>query len=160
VLVVAADDGVIAATVEAIDHAHAAEVPIIVAVNKIDKPDAMPDRVKKQLADRGLMPEDWGGTTVFVDVSAKKKTNLNLLMEMICLVADLQELRAKPARSARGVVLEAKLDRGRGPVATVLVQDGTLHTSDNFVVGNVYGKSAPCSTIAARSWKKLHLPRR
>ncbi|HZS97992.1 MAG TPA: translation initiation factor IF-2 [Terriglobales bacterium] len=140
VLVVAADDGVMPQTLEAIDHAHAAEVPIIVAVNKIDKPEAMPDRVKKQLADRGLMPEDWGGTTVFVDVSAKKKTNLNLLMEMICLVADLQELRANPARSASGVVLEAKLDRGRGPVATVLVQDGTLHTSDNFVVGNVYGK--------------------
>ncbi|HZE28077.1 MAG TPA: translation initiation factor IF-2 [Terriglobales bacterium] len=140
VLVVAADDGVMPQTLEAIDHAHAAEVPIIVAVNKIDKPEALPDRVKKQLADRGLMPEDWGGTTVFVDVSAKKKTNLNLLMEMICLVADLQELRANPDRSASGVVLEAKLDRGRGPVATVLVQDGTLHTSDNFVVGNVYGK--------------------
>jgi translation initiation factor IF-2 len=140
VLVVAADDGVMPQTLEAIDHAHAAEVPIIVAVNKIDKPDAMPDRVKKQLADRGLMPEDWGGTTVFVDVSAKKKTNLNLLMEMICLVADLQELRANPDRSASGVVLEAKLDRGRGPVATVLVQDGTLRASDNFVVGNVYGK--------------------
>ena len=140
VLVVAADDGVMPQTLEAIDHAHAAEVPIIVAVNKIDKPDAMPDRVKKQLADRGLMPEDWGGTTVFVDVSAKKKTNLNLLMEMICLVADLQELRANPDRSASGVVLEAKLDRGRGPVATVLVQDGTLRTGDNFVVGNVYGK--------------------
>ena len=140
VLVVAADDGVMPQTLEAIDHAHAAEVPIIVAVNKIDKPEAMPDRVKKQLADRGLMPEDWGGTTVFVDVSAKKKTNLNLLMEMICLVADLQELRANPTRSASGVVLEAKLDRGRGPVATVLVQDGTLRTSDNFVVGNVYGK--------------------
>jgi translation initiation factor IF-2 len=140
VLVVAADDGVMPQTLEAIDHAHAAEVPIIVAVNKIDKPDALPDRVKKQLADRGLMPEDWGGTTVFVDVSAKKKTNLNLLMEMICLVADLQELRANPDRSASGVVLEAKLDRGRGPVATVLVQDGTLRASDNFVVGNVYGK--------------------
>ena len=140
VLVVAADDGVMPQTLEAIDHAHAAEVPIIVAVNKIDKPEAMPDRVKKQLADRGLMPEDWGGTTVFVDVSAKKKTNLNLLMEMICLVADLQELRANPERSASGVVLEAKLDRGRGPVATVLVQDGTLRTGDNFVVGNVYGK--------------------
>jgi len=140
VLVVAADDGVMPQTLEAIDHAHAAEVPIIVAVNKIDKPDAMPDRVKKQLADRGLMPEDWGGTTVFVDVSAKQKTNLNLLMEMICLVADLQELRATPDRPASGVVLEAKLDRGRGPVATVLVQNGTLHTSDNFVVGNVYGK--------------------
>ncbi len=140
VLVVAADDGVMPQTLEAIDHAHAAEVPIIVAVNKIDKPDAMPDRVKKQLADRGLMPEAWGGTTVFVDVSAKQKTNLNLLMEMICLVADLQELKATPERPASGVVLEAKLDRGRGPVATVLVQNGTLHTSDNFVVGNVYGK--------------------
>jgi translation initiation factor IF-2 len=140
VLVVAADDGVMPQTLEAIDHAHAAEVPIIVAVNKIDKPDALPDRVKKQLADRGLMPEDWGGTTVFVDVSAKQRTNLNLLMEMICLVADLQELKASPDRAATGVVLEAKLDRGRGPVATVLVQNGTLRTSDNFVVGNVYGK--------------------
>jgi len=140
VLVVAADDGVMPQTVEAIDHAHAAEVPIIVAVNKVDKPDALPDRVKKQLADRGLMPEDWGGTTVFVDVSAKQKTNLNLLMEMICLVADLQELKATPERAASGVVLEAKLDRGRGPVATVLVQNGTLRTGDNFVVGNVYGK--------------------
>jgi len=140
VLVVAADDGVMPQTLEAIDHAHAAEVPIIVAVNKIDKPDALPDRVKKQLADRGLMPEDWGGTTVFVDVSAKQKTNLNLLLEMVCLVADLQELKAVPDRPATGVVLEAKLDRGRGPVATLLVQNGTLHTSDNFVVGNVYGK--------------------
>ena len=140
VLVVAADDGVMPQTLEAIDHAHAAEVPIVVAVNKIDKPDSMPDRVKKQLADRGLMPEDWGGTTVFVDVSAKQKTNLNLLMEMICLVADLQELKATPDRPATGVVLEAKLDRGRGPVATLLVQNGTLKTGDNFVVGNVYGK--------------------
>jgi translation initiation factor IF-2 len=140
VLVVAADDGVMPQTIEAIDHAHAAEVPIIVAVNKIDKPDALPDRVKKQLADRGLMPEEWGGKTVFVDVSAKKKTNLNLLMEMICLVADLGELKATPERAATGVVLEAKLDRGRGPVATVLVQNGTLNAGDNFVVGNVYGK--------------------
>jgi translation initiation factor IF-2 len=140
VLVVAADDGVMPQTIEAIDHAHAAEVPIIVAVNKIDKPGALPDRVKKQLADRGLMPEDWGGTTVFVDVSAKQKTNLNLLMEMICLVADLQELKATPDRPATGVVLEAKLDRGRGPVATLLVQNGTLHTGDNFVVGNQFGK--------------------
>ena len=140
VLVVAADDGVMPQTVEAIDHAHAAEVPIIVAVNKIDKPGALPDRVKKQLADRGLVPEEWGGKTVFVDVSAKKKTNLNLLMEMICLVADLGELKATPERAATGVVLEAKLDRGRGPVATVLVQNGTLNAGDNFVVGNVYGK--------------------
>jgi translation initiation factor IF-2 len=140
VLVTAADDGVMPQTIEAIDHAHAAEVPIIVAVNKIDKPEAMPERVKKQLADRGLLPEDWGGKTVFVDVSAKKKTNLNLLLEMICLTADLQELKATPGRAASGVVLEAKLDRGRGPVATILVQNGTLHASDNFVVGNAYGK--------------------
>ena len=140
VLVVAADDGVMPQTIEAIDHAHAAEVPIIVAVNKIDKPGALPDRVKKQLADRGLVPEEWGGKTVFVDVSAKQKTNLNLLMEMICLVADLAELKATPERAATGVVLEAKLDRGRGPVATVLVNNGTLNAGDNFVVGNVYGK--------------------
>jgi translation initiation factor IF-2 len=140
VLVTAADDGVMPQTIEAIDHAHAAEVPIIVAVNKIDKPGALPERVKKQLADRGLMPEDWGGKTVFVDVSAKQKTNLNLLMEMICLTADLQELKATPGRAASGVVLEAKLDRGRGPVGTILVQNGTLRAGDNFVVGNVYGK--------------------
>jgi len=140
VLVVAADDGVMPQTLEAIDHAHAAEVPIIVAVNKIDKPEAMPDRVKKQLGDRGLLPEEWGGKTVFVDVSAKKKTNLNLLMEMICLTADLQELKAVPGRAANGLVLEAKLDRGRGPVGTILVQNGTLRTGDNFVVGNVFGK--------------------
>ncbi len=140
VLVVAADDGVMPQTLEAMDHAKAAKVPIIVAVNKIDKPNAMPERVKKQLADRGLMPEDWGGTTVFVEVSAKQKSNLNLLMEMICLVADLQELKANPDRAATGTVLEAKLDRGRGPVATVLVQNGTLRAGDNFVAGNVYGK--------------------
>ena len=140
VLVVAADDGVMPQTIEAIDHAQAAKVPIIVAVNKVDKPDAMPDRVKKQLGDRGLLPEDWGGTTVFVDVSAKQKTNLNLLMEMICLVADLQELKASPERPAKASVIEAKLDRGRGPVATVLVQDGTLRVGDNFVVGDSWGK--------------------
>jgi translation initiation factor IF-2 len=140
VLVVAADDGVMPQTIEAIDHAKAAEVPLIVAVNKIDKPDAMPERVKKQLAARGLMPEDWGGTTVFVDVSAKQRTNLNLLMEMICLVADLQELKANPERPASGVVIEAKLDRGRGPVATVLVENGTLRTGDYYVVGNVFGR--------------------
>jgi translation initiation factor IF-2 len=140
VLVVAADDGVMPQTLEAIDHAKAAKVPLIVAVNKIDKPDALPDRVKKQLGDRGLVPEDWGGDTVFVDVSAKKHTNLNLLMEMICLVADLQNLKATPERLASGVVLEAKLDRGRGPVATVLVENGTLNVGENFVVGNVFGK--------------------
>ena len=140
VLVVAADDGVMPQTLEAMDHAKAAKVPIIVAVNKIDKPEAMLERVKKQLADRGLMPEDWGGTTVFVDVSAKKHTNLNLLMEMICLVADLGDLKANPERPATGTVVEAKVDRGRGIVATVLVQNGTLRVGDNFIVGNTFGK--------------------
>ena len=140
VLVVGADDGVMPQTLEAIDHANAAKVPLIVAVNKIDKPDAMPDRVKKQLADRGLMPEDWGGSTVFVDVSAKQRTNLNLLMEMICLVADLQELKANPERPGSGTVVEAKIDRGRGSVATVLVQNGTLRIGDNFIVGSIFGK--------------------
>jgi translation initiation factor IF-2 len=140
VLVVAADDGVMPQTLEAMDHAQAAKVPIIVAVNKIDKPEAMPDRVKKQLGDRGLLPEEWGGTTVFVDVSAKKRTNLNLLMEMICLVADLQELKANPERPGSGTVVEAKIDRGRGAVATVLAQNGTLRIGDNFIVGNTFGK--------------------
>jgi len=127
-------------TLEAMDHAKAAKVPIIVAVNKIDKAEAQPDRVKKQLADRGLMPEDWGGTTVFVDVSAKKHTNLNLLMEMICLVADLGDLKANPERPGSGTVIEGKIDRGRGAVATVLVQNGTLRIGDSFIVGNTFGK--------------------
>jgi translation initiation factor IF-2 len=140
VIVVAADDGVMPQTLEAIDHAKAANVPMIVAVNKIDKPEAQPDRVKKQLGDRGLVPEEWGGSTVFVDVSAKKRTNLDLLLEMVCLVADLQNLKATPERSAVGTVIEAKLDRGRGAVATVLVQNGTLKAQDNFVVGNTFGK--------------------
>jgi translation initiation factor IF-2 len=140
VIVVAADDGVMPQTLEAIDHAKAANVPMIVAVNKIDKPEAQPDRVKKQLGDRGLVPEDWGGSTVFVDVSAKKRINLDLLLEMICLVADLQTLKATPNRAAVGTVIEAKLDRGRGAVASVLVQNGTLKNQDNFVVGNTFGK--------------------
>jgi translation initiation factor IF-2 len=140
VIVVAADDGVMPQTLEAIDHARAANVPIIVAVNKIDKPEAQPERVKKQLADRGLVPEDWGGSTVFVDVSAKKHQNLDLLLEMICLVADIQNLKATPGRSAVGTVIEAKLDRGRGAVASVLVQNGTLRHQDSFIVGNTFGK--------------------
>jgi translation initiation factor IF-2 len=140
VVVVAADDGVMPQTLEAIDHARAANVPIIVAVNKIDKPEAQPERVKKQLADRGLVPEDWGGSTVFVDVSAKKRQNLDLLLEMICLVADLGNLKATPGRSAVGTVIEAKLDRGRGAVASVLVQNGTLRHQDSFIVGNTFGK--------------------
>ncbi|MFQ5663101.1 MAG: translation initiation factor IF-2 [Terriglobia bacterium] len=140
VLVVAADDGVMPQTLEAIDHARAAKVPMVVAVNKIDKPGALPERVKKQLADRGLVPEQWGGDTVMVEVSAKQKTNLNLLLEMILLISDLQELRANPALPATGTVLEARLDRGRGPVASVLVQDGTLRLGDPFIVGSIFGK--------------------
>jgi translation initiation factor IF-2 len=130
-------------TLEAIDHAKAADVPIIVAVNKIDKPDANPERVKKQLADRGLIPEEWaagGEGTVFVEVSAKKQINLDLLLEMICLVSDIKAPKATPGRKAVGSVLEAKLDRGRGAVATVLVQDGTLHLNDSYIVGNTFGK--------------------
>jgi len=140
VIVVAADDGVMPQTLEAIDHAKAAGVPIIVAVNKIDKPDANPDRVKQQLSDRGLAPEEWGGSTVFVEVSAKKRQNLDALLEMICLVADIANLKATPDRSAVGTVIEAKLDRGRGAVATILVQNGTLRNSDSFIMGNTFGK--------------------
>ena len=140
VLVVAADDGVMPQTLEAIDHAKAAKVPIIVAINKIDKPDAQPERIKQQLADRGLLAEDWGGDVVMVPVSAKAKTNLDLLLEMILLVADLQDLKANPARPAMGTVLEAQLDRGRGPVATVLVRNGTLRVGDYFICGSVFGR--------------------
>ena len=140
VLVVAADDGVMPQTLEAIDHARAAKVPIIVAINKIDKLGAQPDRIKQQLSDRGLLAEDWGGDTVMVPVSAKTKEGIPLLLEMILLVADVQELRANPDRPAMGSVLEAKLDRGRGPVATVLVRNGTLHVGDYFICGQVFGK--------------------
>jgi translation initiation factor IF-2 len=140
VLVVAADDGVMPQTREAIDHAKAANVPIVVAINKIDKPGANPDNVKRELAEVGLQPEDWGGTTVMVPVSAKKRQNLDQLLEMILLSADILELKANAKRSASGAVLEAKLDRGRGPVATVLVQDGTLNVGDNFIAGQVVGK--------------------
>jgi translation initiation factor IF-2 len=140
VLVVAADDGVMPQTLEAINHARAAQVPIVVAINKVDKPDAMPERVKKQLADRGLAPEEWGGDTVLVEVSAKQRQNLDLLLEMILLVADLQALKANPDRLASGTVLEAKLDKGRGPVATIIVQNGTLRVGDSIIIGAIYGK--------------------
>jgi len=140
VLVVAADDGVMPQTREAIDHAKAANVPIIVAVNKIDKPEAQPERVKRQLSDLGLMPSEWGGDTEFVEVSAKKRQNIEKLLETILLVADLRELKANPDAPASGTVLESRVDRGRGPVATVLVQNGTLNNSDFFIVGSVFGK--------------------
>jgi translation initiation factor IF-2 len=140
VLVVAADDGVMPQTIEAIHHAKAANVPIVVAINKIDKPGAQIDRVKQALSDQGLLAEDWGGDVVTVAVSAKLKTNLDLLLEMILLVADLKDLKANPKRLGSGVVLEAKLDKGRGPVATVLIQNGTLRVGDAFVAGAVHGR--------------------
>ncbi len=140
ILVVAADDGVMPQTLEAIDHAKAAKVPIIVAINKIDKADAQPERIKQQLADRGLLAEDWGGDVVMVPVSARTQQNLELLLEMILLVSDLQDLKANPARPAMGTVIEAQLDRGRGPVATVLVRNGTLAVGDFFICGSVFGK--------------------
>jgi translation initiation factor IF-2 len=140
ILVVAADDGVMPQTREAIDHAKAANVPIIVAINKIDKPNANPEKVKRELTDLGLMPEEWGGQTVTVEVSAKKKQNIELLLEMVLLVSDIGDLKANPKRSASGTVLEAKLDKGRGPVATVLVQDGTLRVGDTFIAGPVVGR--------------------
>jgi len=140
VLVVAADDGVMPQTLEAIDHARAAKVPIIVAINKIDKPDAQPDRIKQQLSDRGLLAEDWGGDVVMVPVSARTKENLDLLLEMILLVAEILDLKANPGRPAMATVLEAKLDRGRGPVATVLVRNGTLRVGDYFICGSVFGR--------------------
>ena len=153
VLVVAADDGVMPQTKEAIDHAKAANVKIIVAVNKIDKPGANPETVKRQLTDLGLMPEDWGGQTVFVEVSAKKRTGIDSLLEMILLVTELDDLKANPKRSGIGTVLETKLDRGRGPVATVLVQDGTISVGDNVIAGPVVGKVRALIDDRGRSLK-------
>ena len=140
VLVVAADDGVMPQTQEAIDHARAAGVPIIVAINKIDKANANLDRVKNELAERELTPEDWGGSTVTVPLSAKKRENLDGLLEMIQLVTEMGEHKANPTRAATGTVLEAKVDRGRGPVATILVQDGTLRVGDDFIAGIQVGR--------------------
>ncbi|WP_051375640.1 translation initiation factor IF-2, partial [Alicyclobacillus pomorum] len=140
ILVVAADDGVMPQTVEAINHAKAANVPIIVAVNKIDKPDANPDRIKQELTQHGLVAEEWGGDTIFVNISALKKQGLDTLLEMVLLVADLQELKANPKARPRGTVIEAKLDKGRGPVATILVQNGTLKVGDIVVAGQTYGR--------------------
>ena len=140
VLVVAADDGVMPQTKEAIDHARAANVPIIVAVNKINKPEAQPERVKRQLTEAGLMPAEWGGETEFVEVSAKQKKNIDKLLETILVVAELRNLKANPDAPASGTVLESRVDKGRGPVATILVQNGTLRPSDFFICGAVFGK--------------------
>lgn len=140
ILVVAADDGVMPQTVEAINHAKAAEVPIIVAVNKIDKPAANPDRVMQELTEHGLVPEAWGGETIFVPLSAKHGEGIDTLLEMILLVAEVEELKADPKRKAMGTVIEAELDKGRGSVATLLVQNGTLNVGDPIVVGNAFGR--------------------
>lgn len=140
ILVVAADDGVMPQTVEAIHHAKAAGVPLIVAINKVDKPGSNVDRVKNALTEHGLIPEPWGGDTIMVEVSAKQRTGLDQLLEMVLLQAEVLELKADPSRMAKGLVIEAKLDRGRGPVATVLVQSGTLHVGDAFVVGTFSGR--------------------
>ena len=140
VLVVAADDGVMPQTIEAIEHSRAAGVPIVVAINKIDKPDANPDRVRQELSQHGLSPVEWGGETEMVQVSAKKRENLDNLLETILLTSDILNLRASATRLASGVVLEAKLDRGRGAVATVLVQQGTLHVHEPFIVGQIFGR--------------------
>ena len=140
ILVVAADDGVMPQTIEAIHHAKSAGVPIIVAINKIDKPGANPDRVKQELMEQGLVPEEYGGDTIMVPVSAKKQIGIDDLLEMVLLVAEVKELKANPNRDARGVIVEAKLDKGRGPAATVLVQNGTLRIGDSVVCGTTYGK--------------------
>ncbi len=140
IIVVAADDGVMPQTKEAVDHAKAAGVPIVVAVNKIDKPGANPDRIMSEMAELGIMPEEWGGDTIFMNVSAKQGTGVSDLLETVLLVADMAELKANPDQLASGTVVEAKLDKGRGPVATLLVQRGTLHSGDSIVVGTSYGR--------------------
>ena len=144
VLVVAADDGVMPQTVEAINHAQAADVPIVVAINKIDKEGANPDKIRQQLTEYGLVAEEYGGDTMFVDISAKQGTNIDQLLEAILLTADAAlDLRANPNMEAQGVAIEAHLDRGRGPVATVLVQRGTLRVGDSIVAGDAYGRVRP-----------------
>lgn len=140
VLVVAADDGIMPQTIEAINHARAAEVEIIVAINKIDKPEANPDRIMQQLTEHGLIPEEWGGETICVPVSAKVGTNMDTLLETILLVAEMKELRANPNRAAEGIVIEARLDKGRGAIATLLVQNGTLHAGDTVIAGSSVGR--------------------
>lgn len=140
ILVVAADDGVMPQTIEAINHAKEAEVPIIVAVNKIDKPTSNPDRVMQELTEYGLIPEDWGGETIFVPLSALSGDGIDDLLEMIGLVAEVQELKANPKNRAVGTVIEAELDKSRGPSASLLVQNGTLNVGDAIVVGNTYGR--------------------
>ena len=154
IIVVAADDGVMPQTREAIDHAKAAGVPIIVAVNKIDKPGASPDRIRTEMSEFGLMPEEWGGYVVYQDISAKKGTGVQDLLEAIIVVAEMAELKANPNRAAYGTVVEARLDKGRGPVATLLVENGTLHPGDPIVVGTTYGRVRQMTGDNGRTLKK------
>lgn len=154
IIVVAADDGVMPQTREAIDHAKAAGVPIIVAVNKIDKPGASPDRIRTEMSEFGLMPEEWGGDVVYQDISAKKGTGVQDLLEAIIVVAEMAELKANPNRAAYGTVVEARLDKGRGPVATLLVENGTLHPGDPIVVGTTYGRVRQMTGDNGRTLKK------
>lgn len=156
VLVVAADDGVMPQTIEAINHAKAANVPIIVAINKIDKPEANPDRVKQQLSEYGLIPEEWGGDTIMVPISAKRKQGIDQLLEMILLLSDILELKADPDKPAKGTIIETKIDKGRGPVATVIVQEGTLKLRDIFVAGNVMGRVRTMFDDKGRSLKEAY----
>jgi translation initiation factor IF-2 len=153
VLVVAADDGVMPQTIEAINHAKDAKVPILVAINKIDKPNADPNRIKQQLSDYGLVPEEWGGDTIFVPVSAKRREGIENLLDNLLVLAEVQELKANPDKPARGVVIEAELDKGRGPVATVLVQTGTLKVGEAVVAGLHHGR---IRAMINDKGKKLH----
>ncbi len=154
ILVVAADDGVMPQTIEAIDHAKAAKVPLIVAINKMDKPSANPERVMTILSERGVMPEAWGGSVPFVEVSALKNQGIDELLDVVELVAEMEELKANPNRLAIGSVIEARLDKGRGPVATVIVEHGTLNVSDNFVIGNTFGRVRTIHDDLGRLTKK------
>ncbi|MEG1441660.1 MAG: translation initiation factor IF-2, partial [Oscillospiraceae bacterium] len=154
ILVVAADDGIMPQTIEAINHAKAAEVSIIVAINKIDKEGANPDKVKQEMTEYGLVPEDWGGDTICVEVSAKKNQNIDTLLDMVMLVAEMKELKANPDRKAKGTVIEAQLDKGRGPVATVLVQNGTLRVGDIIVAGMTVGRVRAMNDDKGRNVKK------
>ncbi|HHW70467.1 MAG TPA: translation initiation factor IF-2 [Clostridiales bacterium] len=154
ILVVAADDGVMPQTIEAINHAKSANVPIIVAINKIDKPTANPDRIKQQLSEHGLLVEEWGGDVIAVPVSALRRQGIDELLEMILLVAEMEELKANPERPAKGTIIEAELDKGRGPVATILVQNGTLHIGDSIVAGTAYGRVRAMMDDRGRRIKK------
>ena len=153
ILVVAADDGIMPQTIEAINHAKAAEIPIIVAINKMDKPGANPDRIMQQLTEYGLVPEEWGGDTIVCKISAKTGDGIDNLLEMMVLTAEMRELKANPNRTAKGAVIEARLEKGRGPVATLLVQNGTLHQGDILIAGTAVGRVRAMTDFRGRKLK-------